>query len=105
MPSKEMRKLGFRESELQPGFYVHTQRELRVITHVDDFLCTGPQEDLLWFKAALGQIFDISGQCMDDINEETQTKVRVLKFLRRRITKTELGYEENAAAPPVGQPG
>ena len=55
-----MHKLGFRESVVQPGFFIHQQKEVHVVTHVDDFLCARPVEDLKWFKQALSENFDIS---------------------------------------------
>ena len=63
------------------------------MTHVDDFLCAGPVEDLKWFKQALSENFDISDQCIGDYDEKNKTKVRTLKFLRRRISKVANGYD------------
>ena len=45
-----------------PGSPSKPERELKVITHVDDLLCAEPT-DLRWFRKALGEIFDIRGQC------------------------------------------
>ena len=79
-PAKVMHKLGFRESVLQPGFFIHQQKEVHIVTHVDDFLCAGPIEGLKWFKQALSENFDISGQCIGDDDEKNKTRVRTLKF-------------------------
>ena len=40
-----MHNLGFRESVLQPGFFIHQQKEVHVVTHVK------------WFKqGAVGEL-------------------------------------------------
>ena len=58
-PANVMHKLSFRESVLQPGFFTHQQKEVHVVTHVDDFLCAGPIEGLKWFNQALSENFDM----------------------------------------------
>ena len=91
-----LHKLGFRESVLQPGFFIHQQKEVHVVTHVDDFLCAGPVEDLKWFKQALSENFDISGQCIGNYDEKNKTRVRTLKFLGWRISKVANGRDWEA---------
>ena len=90
-----MHKLGFRENVLQPGFFIH-QQEVHVVKHVVDFLCAGPVEDLKWFKKALSENFNISGQCIGDYDEKNKTRVRTLKFLGRKISKVANGYDWEA---------
>ena len=58
-------------------------------------MCAGPIEDHKWFKQALSENFDISGQCVGDYDEK-KTRVRTLKFLGRRISNVANGYDWEA---------
>merc|ERR1712026_475358 len=41
--------MGFQESITSPCVYVNAQSGVRVVTHVDDFLCVGPRRSLELF--------------------------------------------------------
>ena len=42
--------MGFLECKVTTGVFVHPVRDVRVVTHVDDFLVAGKREDLLWLR-------------------------------------------------------
>ena len=53
---KVMAALGFTQSVLNPCSYFHSDRLIRVLVHVDDFLCSGTEENLQWLKDEIGNI-------------------------------------------------
>ena len=59
-----MNKLGFEESIVQPCVYYNKLRDLRVVTHVDDFLCGGPRDALLWLKKNLQNEFELKHEVL-----------------------------------------
>jgi len=82
-----MEKLGFTSSRCCPGVYWNRARELQVVTHVDDFLCGGPEAGLDWLRRELAKAFELKavkiGGGVNDKNEE--------KFLGRTIAWEEHG--------------
>ncbi len=46
----DMEALGFLECKVTTGVYVHPSRDIRVVTHVDDFLVAGELADLEWLR-------------------------------------------------------
>ena len=85
--SRSLAKLGFRNSRLQPGFYMHQKKELALVTHVDDFLVAGTDENLDWFKQELKKMFEISGEKLGDVSAKTGKVVTEIKFLGRTIKR------------------
>ena len=51
--SKVMKELNFVPSSTTPCLYCNPSRNLRVIIHVDDFLCSGREGQLNWLKVEL----------------------------------------------------
>ena len=51
--------LGFCESITSPCVYYNSRSGIRVVTHVDDFLCVGPKEHLQNFYNELNQVLDL----------------------------------------------
>ena len=47
---KTMLRMGFTCCTTSPGVFYHEKRELRVVTHVDDFSVGGWKEDLIRLK-------------------------------------------------------
>ena len=43
----------FKESVTHPGVFQPDTRDIFLCVHVDDLLCTGPREDLMWLKRQL----------------------------------------------------
>jgi hypothetical protein len=80
-----MKGLGFVSSMLQPAVYYHPSRQIRVMTHVDDFLVTGNSENANWFEDALKREYDITSTTIGKhFSKEA-------KYLNRTITWTEGG--------------
>ena len=50
---KTLLDLKFRESVTHPGLFQHETRDTFLWAHVDDLLCTGFREDLIWLKSQL----------------------------------------------------
>ena len=50
-----MERLGFQVSVLHPAIYYHREKGIRVIAHVDDFLCTGDERTLRWLYNELSK--------------------------------------------------
>ena len=56
---KIMRGMGFVESVTSPCVYYNPETQVRIATHVDDFLCVGPEECLKDFYNKLSQVLDL----------------------------------------------
>jgi hypothetical protein len=54
-----MNELGFQASALHPAVCFHQMRDLRVVVHVDDFLCTDSEVNLNWLYAKLGEKYKL----------------------------------------------
>merc|ERR1711994_864042 len=59
-----MSGMGFCESITSPCVYVNAQSGVRVVTHVDDFLCVGPRRSLELFYKELGDVLDLKCQTL-----------------------------------------
>ena len=76
-----MEKLGFTASKRYPCIFFHPTMDLKVVTHVDDFLCAGPTQNLKWLRDELTKEFDLTSEVLGPGREE----VREAKFLGRKI--------------------
>ena len=86
---KTLTNLGFEASIVQPCVYFHRSRDLRIVTHVDDFLCGGPKASLLWLRKQLQNEFELKSQILGDgVGED-----RAVKFLGRTIRWESHGIE------------
>ena len=56
--------MGFTESVTSPCVYVNLETQVRIVTHVDDFLCVGPAMNLQIFHAELAQVLDLKCQML-----------------------------------------
>ena len=54
-----MKELGFEECKVTNGVYTHSERDLRTVAHVDDFLLSGELHDLLWFRDRLLEKYEL----------------------------------------------
>ena len=63
---RTMRRLGFEPCVKTPCVYYHPDRDLRVCTHVDDFLCGGEREHLRWLKTELEKEFEMKSEVLGD---------------------------------------
>jgi len=86
---KVMNNLGFKTSVKFPCVYFNRQRGLKVVTHVDDFLCTGNPAHLNWMLKELKKEFELTSAVMGPSDVEVQEAT----FLGRRIRWTRDGIE------------
>ena len=84
-----MKQLGFIPSGTTPCLYYHHGRELRVIIHVDGFLCSGEAHHLSWLKAGLERKFTLKTSVLGSQPEEKKE----VKFLNRLIRWRPEGLE------------
>ena len=113
---KVMFGMGFEVSAKFPCVYNHVKRGLKVVTHVDDFLCSGRRKELKWLHDELVKEFEMTSMVVGPSVGE----VKVARFLGRTIKWTDEGitYEgddrhakvllkewELEGAKAVGTPG
>ena len=58
----DMKMLGFDECKVTNGVFLHRERDLRAVAHVDNFLVSGEMQDLSWFRDRLKEIYDLKVQ-------------------------------------------
>ena len=59
---QDMEAMGFLECKVTTGVFVHPVRDIRVVTHVDDFLVAGELEDLHWLRDEMPQKYELKVQ-------------------------------------------
>ena len=89
---KVMTEMGFEASRTTPCVYWHKRRQLRVVAHVDDFLVTGPKDELLRVRAELKRNYEVDGDVLGPGRDE----VRYAKFLGRIVHYHNWGIEIEA---------
>ena len=65
---------------IQPSVYFHVSKKLVVVTHVDDFLCVGPEENLTWLFKGLSAKFEMTRTIVG------QGHAHEVKYLNRFIS-------------------
>ena len=81
-----MEALGLRVSTFQPSLYYHQERELVVIVHVDDFMCSGRETDLQWLYDGLRQKYDLTRSFLGkDHERETKYLNRIVRWTPRGV--------------------
>ena len=86
---KKMVSLDFVPSIKFPCVYFHKVKNLKVVTHVDDFLATGKKSDLGWLKEKLQEDFELKGTILGPGTDEAKED----KYLGRTIRWKEHGIE------------
>ena len=85
----DMSRLGFEECRRTLGVYIHRVRDLRVVTHVDDFLVAGDLQHLEWLKTELEKVYELKVQ----LAGWQPGDCRELSFLGRTIRLISSGIE------------
>ena len=82
-----LEELGYKQSAYQPSVYYHPEKELVIVVHVDDFLCTGDAEALEDLYTGLSQKYELKRTILslDDTRETT--------YLNRTLRVTDEGIE------------
>ena len=55
-----MEALGFLKCNVTTGVFVHPVRDIRIITHVDDFLVAGEYDDHIWLRDEMSQKYELN---------------------------------------------
>ena len=84
--------LGLRPSVLQPSVYIHDEKQIMVVVHVDDFLVSGVEEDLVWFATQLKQHFEVKESIIGR-DQGDEHEVRYLNRILRWTTDNYLSVE------------
>ena len=77
----------FKESVTHPGVFQHDTRDILLCVHVDDLLCTGVRDDLLWLKLQLLKEYELETKLMGDDDDMEKTAV----YLGRTLAWSEDG--------------
>lgn len=83
---KFMIERGFHHSHIAQGIYVHRARDLRIVCHVDDFLVTGPADQVEWFRSEMASAYEVKHQTLG-WNYGDEEKVNFLGRMIRRTNK------------------
>ena len=59
---EDMEAMGFVECKVTTGVFVHPVRDVRVVTHVDDFLVAGEHDDIIWLRDEMAQKYELKVQ-------------------------------------------
>ena len=59
---EDIEAMGFQECKVTTGVLVHPVRDIRVVTHVDDFLVAGEEDDLRWLHDEMAQKYELKVQ-------------------------------------------
>ena len=86
---RTMLALGFQMNPIFPCLYYHPEYDVTVITHVDDFLCSGEKKHLLWLREMISLEFDLKGDVLGNLPDEKPG----ISFLGRTIRITGEGIE------------
>ena len=79
--------LGFLESKSTSGVFTQMDRDLKVVTHVDDFLVSAEMRDLSWLSGELARKYELKVE----IAGWEQGDLREIRFLGRPIRTTHSG--------------
>ena len=63
---KTLLDMKFKESVTQPEVFQHETRDIRLCIHVDNLLCTGVRDDLMWLKLQLLKEYELETKLMGD---------------------------------------
>jgi hypothetical protein len=94
----DMKEMGFNECKVTNGVFTHPERDLRVVVHVDDFLLSGDDHQLQWFRDHLTKKYELKVQVAGWGREDHKE----LSFLGRVIRLTPSGIELEGDGKHVG---
>ena len=80
---KTLLDMKFKESVTQPGVFQHETRDIRLCIHVDDLLCTGVRDDLMWLNLQLLKEYELEKKLMgddDDMEKKAVYPARTLEW-------------------------
>ena len=86
---RALREIGFRESTVTPSVFTHTERDIMLTLHVDDFLVSAEEGQLLWLKSELEKRYELKATLVGP----EQHHAKEAEYLQRRIRWTDEGIE------------
>ena len=76
-----MEEIGFKPSMLHPSVFSHQSRDLIVVVHIDDFLCSGSTTDLEWLFDAIRKKYDLTRTIVgEQFSEEGHYLNRIIRW-------------------------
>ena len=81
---------GFEECKVTNGVFTHSQRDLRTVAHVDDFLVSGELHDLLCFRNQLHEKYELKVQVAGWGWEDDKGSSFLVRVIRLTPTGIEL---------------
>ena len=100
---KAMRDLGLEPSTLHSSALYHRLRNVIVVIHVDDFLCSGKMDDMHWLYEAVKEMCDMKHTISRrDSEKEVKRLNRTVRWTPRGSTSTSIGL---SGGPLVDQNG
>ena len=80
-------EMKFKESVTHPGVFQHETRDTLLCVHVDDLLCSGLRDDLMWLKKQLLKKYELETLLMGDDEDIVKKAV----YLGRTLEWSENG--------------
>ena len=80
---KTLLDMKFMGSVTHPGVFQHATRDIFLCVHVDELLCTGLSEDLIWLKKQLLEKYELETKLMgedDDMEKKAVCLGRTLEW-------------------------
>ena len=84
-------------SLVAPSCYYNAEHDMKVVVHVDDFLCTGEKKDLRWLEIELKKHFQLKSEILGPDKGE----VNATGFLGRTISWNDWGLTYSADSKHV----
>ena len=78
-----LEKLGFVESRVVPSVFVHVERDTLLTLHVDDFLVSAEEDQLVWLRDSLKQHYELKAQIIgpeDHLGKSVEYLQRTIKW-------------------------
>ena len=74
-------EMKFKESGTHPRVFQHETRHILLYVHVDDLLCTGLRDDLMWLKKQLLNTYELETLMMGDDDDMVKKAVHLGRTL------------------------
>ena len=88
---KTLLDLKFKQSVTHPGVFQHETRDILLCMHVDDLLCTGLRDSLMWLKKQLLGEYELETMLMgedDDVEKKAVYLGRTLEWSEKGLGGT-----------------
>ena len=79
--AEHLTKIGFERSAAFPSLYRHAERDLCTLIHGDDYVSSGEQHQVKWWKDELEMVFDIKIELVGYDDPEVKSEGKILNRL------------------------